>query len=93
MKTDTVREIMDIDIYNLAEKQHDTLKEFTIGKLKRIGELIANEEYDKVKNMLAFSPAGDGYGCDNYYINLSFKENERMDIGDIIDLLENLKIN
>lgn len=85
-----IKEIMEINIDNLIEKQHHSLKQYTIAKLKNIINLIDKEQYDKVDCLLGFSPAGDGYGCNDYYINFNY-DNCNRNISEIISELENLK--
>lgn len=100
IKTDesslALSEIMSINVDNLREKQYQALKKHVVEVLKKITDIIQNDgDLNKVVEMLAYSPAGDGYGCDNDYINFGIQsENENlkyMDIGDVCHLLHNLK--
>ena len=86
-----IKELMGIDIDNLAEKQFYALKEHTIGILKNIINLLEEENFIEIPNMLSYSPSGDGYGCDNYFINFSYDEQFTADLYDRIDELIRLK--
>ena len=56
----------------VSSKYKEKLKIEVVKRLKEVTSLIEKEEYDKVKECLAFSPAGDGYGCNNNYIDFSY---------------------
>lgn len=79
----------------LASLQHDALKKHVLGVLNLITNIIRNEQYDSLMKdddgLLEFSPAGDGYGNDNHYINFSYMKDEPMDIKEIVEELRNLK--
>lgn len=82
----------------INNKYKETIKTETIKHLKHIIKLIENNEYDEVMNLLSHSPAGDGYGSDNYYIDFSFldpdtEKNYLSDIQDLNDVINILKIN
>ena len=51
---------------------------------------MKKDKFDDIKKKMKFSPAGDGYGSDNFYINFSYNETS-MDLLDIIDEMEELK--
>lgn len=85
-----IKDLMNIDVDNLIEKQLNGLKQYTIERLEKVIELIKEDKYDSVKYMLADSPSGDAYGCDNCYINFAYDNNNR-DINDILDELIMLK--
>jgi len=76
-------------IQALAEKQKKELKRLAIERLEKVKQLIQNEELKELKEMIRFSPAGDGYGCDNYFIDFG-SEGDRgdVDINDVIELME-----
>lgn len=86
-----IKELMQIDVGNLIERQHEGLKRYVVDRLKEITELIHLEQYDKVDSRLQNSPAGDGYGFDNEYINFNYDGCDR-DIAEVISELENLKM-
>lgn len=83
--------IMDLTVENLASEQLQYLKEHSIETLNKIIEYIQNDDFKSVEKMLIYSPAGDGYGEDNYYINFAYKEGMEMDINDLIGTLKYLK--
>lgn len=85
-----IKELMSIDIDNLIETQHEGLKRYVVNRLKEITELIHLEMYDKVDNKLDYSPSGDGYGCDNNYINFNYDGCNR-DISEVLSELKSLK--
>lgn len=70
------------------------IKKETIQHLKDIIKLIENDKYDSVFNLLAFSPAGDGFGLDNYYIDFAFLDPDsgKEYLGPIQDLNDVIKI-
>lgn len=82
--------IMDINIENLKEKQYEFLKEHTLNILEGIIDDLNNDKFDDIKKKMKFSPAGDGYGDNNYYINFSYNETS-MDLFDIVNKMEELK--
>lgn len=64
--------------------------------LKKITDIIQNDgDLEEIDKMITKSPAGDGYGCDNYFIDFGFdSEIERfqsMDISDVCHWLKELK--
>lgn len=86
-----IKQLMQIDVDNLIQKQHDGLKEYVVNRMKEITELINLEMYDKVDSKLKNSPAGDSYGLDNNYINFNYDGIDR-DISEVLSELENLKM-
>ena len=85
-----VKTIMEIDVDNLKQKQLEALKNHTINILETIIDHIQLSEFDEVRNYLDFSPAGDGYGKDNYFINFAYTEDDEMDLGDMLDKMISL---
>lgn len=85
-----IREIMEIDIDNLVRKQHEAVKNHVIGILQEIINLVKEEKYEEIQDKLIYSPAGDGYGEDNHYINFSYRNGEK-DIKEILEELKKLK--
>ena len=75
--------------------QFKELKKHTLSKLVDIVKLIEADKYKSVLKQLNFSPAGDGYGCDNNYItfnNIIDKGNhDGVDIGVVLEKLTKLK--
>ena len=88
-------ELMNTTPQELASLQHDALKKHTLEVLNIITNIIKNEQYDSLmkdeNRLLEFSPAGDSYGNDNYYINFSYMKDELMDIKEIVEELRDLK--
>ena len=82
--------IMDIDVDNLSRKQYEYLLNPTIKILDEIKEDLQNGRLQNVLGKMRYSPAGDDMGLDNYFINFSYKENEIMDLSDIVDKLAKL---
>lgn len=82
--------IMDINIGNLKAKQYEFLKGHTLNILEGIIDDLKNDKFDDIRKKMKFSPAGDGYGSDNYYINFSYNETS-MDLLDIINKMEEFK--
>lgn len=82
--------IMDINIENLKEKQYEFLKGHTLNILEGIIDDLKNDKFDDIKKKMKFSPVGDGYGSDNFYINFSYNETF-MDLFDIVNKIEELK--
>jgi hypothetical protein len=69
------------------------LKELTVEKLFTIINLINDNKFDKVSKECSFSPAGDGYGLDNHFINFgeTVSQEDPYDIVEICELLKELK--
>lgn len=84
-----IKELMEIDVTNLADTQHNALKNHTVGILETVIRLIEEEEYEAVKGYIYYSPSGDAYGEENYFINLGY--NGVADINDILTELTTLK--
>ena len=85
--------ILNLDIKNLKREQYRALKKHTINRLEEIINYLKVDDLEGVLNMMKYSPSGDEMGCDNYFINFSFKEDydeNPMDLMDIIDLMKNL---
>ena len=77
------------EIYKI---QYDKLKEGAIKRLTDVVSLIEDEEFIDLKRMLSESPSGDGYGCDNYFIDfINISSSSSMDIMDVLSYLEQLK--
>lgn len=91
-------DVLNLDLDNLADMKYKALKKHTIKVLKKITELIENDKLEEAEKMLANSPAGDCMGCDNNYINFEYRikipnYDDGMDIGRVLEDLENLKQN
>lgn len=77
----------------LSMNKHDEYKNFAIGKLENILELIKEEKYDEVEQFLFCSEEGDFGGDNNYCIDFSYPSEYKRDIYDAIYTLRNLKMN
>lgn len=82
---------MQTSVENLAEKQHKELKKYVLNVLDKVIIHIEGEQYDKIKDMVFTSPAGDGYGLDNHVINFVFTDDDIMDIIEVTGRLQTLK--
>lgn len=71
----------------LAQEQADAYRKYIIGVLDEIKTKVSEQEYSDVEPMTAFSPAGDGYGTDNNFIDFGFDSKKR----DIMEALNYLK--
>lgn len=80
----------------VTKKYKEKLKEETLNHLEKIINLIKEDKFDDVNNLLALSISGDGYGCDNNYIDFSFLDLEGdefgrksiEDLGDVVNELQ-----
>lgn len=76
----------------LATEQYAALKEHVIKTLNTVLKAIDNDVgYSVIVKMTSDSPAGDGMGCDNSFINFGFSEGEPLDIMDVVSRLEKLR--
>lgn len=89
MNKETLSEIMSINPENLQEQQANAMKGYLLDKLATMAELVHNNRISEAREMLVFSPAGDGYGNDNYYLDLDYTGNhdEGFDISDALDII------
>jgi hypothetical protein len=85
-----LKDLMNTSPETLAKKQYEELKSHTLNVFNRIIQLILGDNLNSIEEFLFDSPAGDDYGLDNRCINFSYN-NKVMDIGDILDQLNNLK--
>ena len=83
-----IKELMETTPENLAKKQHEALTKFLAERLETLAFAVRDRQYTKIENLLNFSPAGDGHGCDNYYIKM--EECGLEDIGEVVDRLKSL---
>lgn len=71
----------------LAKEQAEAYRKYIIGVLEEIKIKVSEQEYSDVGSMTAHSPAGDGYGLDNDFIDFGFDKKPR----DIMEALNYLK--
>ena len=81
---------MNVSVENLAQKQYEFLLAHGIEILETVITNIKLGKYNEVRDMLAYSPSGDGYGEDDYYINFAYDPGNEMDIEVYIKMLERL---
>lgn len=74
----------------LAQLQHDELKEYTLGQLRKFTKLIEGGSYEAADAMLRYSPAGDDMGCDNNYLPIEVLGGDAFDLGDALEALTDL---
>lgn len=87
---DNLDDIMSINVDNLKQKQLAALKAHVLAKLSQIHILIGQNKFNEVKEYLIHSPAGDGYGDDNYYINFGWELNSNLDLCEVLEKMEGL---
>lgn len=75
----------------LAKEQYDAYRKYIVAKLDEVKTKILEEEYAEIEGLTARSPAGDGYGCDNDFIDFGF-DKEAMDISDASNYLAYLRL-
>ena len=70
------------------------LKNAVLERLETIIKLVKENKFSQIEEYLAYSPAGDGWGNDNDYINFNdiveLDREDGTDISDIIDELNRL---
>lgn len=89
-----IQDFMSITPEELSKKQHDILKEAILKRIYLVAELISKEQYDKVYDLMGFSPSGDCHGCDNHYISFEDvmeDEGDGVDISTVLNRLDELK--
>ena len=81
----------------VSERHRAAVKEGAIEILEKVTALLKEDRFDEIAGMLASSPSGDGYGCDNDYIDFSSLDQtdcsnkfdkEFSDISTVISFLE-----
>lgn len=55
----------------VSERYRTAVKKGAIEILEKVTALLKEDRFKEIDGMLSFSPAGDGYGCDNAYIDFS----------------------
>ena len=85
-----IKKLMKTSAATLQEIQHRELKLHAIEILTKVIYLIKEERYADVLDFTQSSPAGDGMGDDNTFIDFAFSGNEN---GDDIDTLVTTLIN
>ena len=83
----TVEQLLCLDIDNLARAQYNALKEDTCERLNCIINLIKEDKLEEIEELIEYSPAGDAWGSDNYYIKFI----NEFDIGEVLNSLKRLR--
>lgn len=83
-------DVMAMTPESLATNQRNLLREAVVTRLRQVATSISKGDYDKVRDELSVSLAGDGYGCDNHYIDFDDLGGGE-DLSDVLDCLENLE--
>lgn len=78
----------DKEVSGIINKRYkEALKKAVVERLNAVAKAIKEDNLEGIIPFIEYSPAGDGYGCDNRYI--SFKDiTDCEDIGDVINALE-----
>ncbi|WP_010497812.1 hypothetical protein [Paenibacillus elgii] len=79
----------------LAKVQYSAFKSHVISILEQTIQNIYDENYVSILDKLVYSPAGDGYGCDNHFINFSYDQDNidnAIDLYEAVEKLQSLKI-
>lgn len=71
----------------VEEKYKNAIYEEALKIMKNFVECFEQKRYEKMQDMLAFSPAGDGWGADNYYLSFQNLGKNFEDINDVITFL------
>lgn len=88
-----IKNFLKIKPENLAEEQYIALVDYACNRLQMVINHLENGSMDEAEKMLEFSPAGDGYGCDNHFIRFEIStEKECCDIFAVIEQLRKLNI-
>lgn len=83
-----ISDIMSINANNLRTRQYLALKSHILETLNRVTKAIEEDRLGDIESELSFSPAGDGYGCDNHFIDFNWeKGGETIDIAEITNML------
>jgi len=88
----TVAEVLALGPEDLAQTQHDVLYSAALSILEDFVDKFRQKDYAAAREMLQFSRAGDGYGDDNYYLDMSCLGQNTPDMGEVIQRLEHLQL-
>lgn len=83
LKHDEIRKIIN-------KKYEEALKNAVVDRLKEVAKLVREGRYSVIEDMISDSPSGDGYGCDNKFIDFSDVTGLE-DIGDVVCALKSCK--
>lgn len=86
-----LRELKELGFKNantiVEEKYKSAVYEEALKIMKNFVEHFEQKRYKEAYDMLEFSPAGDGWGTDNYYLSFKNLGKNFEDINDVIDFL------
>lgn len=82
--------VSDLEIERI---KYATLRKESLRILKEVYSLIEEERYNQIENYVKYSPSGDGYGCENDYIDFGSIAgiNKGVDISELSEWLSSLK--
>lgn len=75
---------------DLAREKYIAYKAYIRDVFMKCAECVGKEQFQKIVDMTASSPAGDGYGKDNRFIDFGFDEAPK-DIFEALNHLEFLR--
>jgi hypothetical protein len=80
----------------MTDKRNDDIRGEVIGVLENVIALLRTGNHDEIRaSCLGYSPAGDGMGCDNMFIDFSdvvkIYGKDYVDIGQVLAFLEEKK--
>lgn len=84
------QDVMAMTPETLAIEQKKLLKLTSIRILKQMQDYLKKEDWESAENMLGFSPAGDGMGDENHFIDFADALFDGADIGNVIERLKDL---
>jgi hypothetical protein len=84
--------LMETTPETLANAQYNELKAHAINRLYTAINCLETDNFIELYKMLGYSPAGDGYGCDDYYIYMGLydKPNNRHAYRNILEVIHKL---
>jgi len=91
MKDENLMKIMGIEPHNIASSQLNALEQHAVSILKTVIRNLSTGNYDSIEAMTSHSPAGDGYGLDNNYIDFGYDGENSIDIYELCQKLKSLK--
>ena len=90
-----LQDILNINVDTLKATQYKAIKDHALKVLRDVTKALNEDKLDVCKEHLESSPSGDGYGCDNQFIDFSWKgcpdSCDGYDLGSILEMLEELK--
>lgn len=70
----SIETIMNMNVQSIQQTQYQVLKEHAVSRLRKAADLLEKDEFIELDKMIMYSPAGDGYGCEDHYIYLGWNE-------------------